>query len=505
MMSVENLTYSQTLSQLLQGLVDVTSQDDVKVTGMTSDSRLVNTGDLFIAYKNPDIMAYVQSAIDADASAVVIESEQLPDIPRYSVPVIALPQLCAQAGLIAAKFFGHPSHDMNVIGITGTNGKTTVSYLIAQALDIKNQGKSGLLGTLGYGPFNNISKGPNTTPEAVTLQNTFANLQRNKIEAVAMEVSSHGLEEYRVAGVEFDIAVFTNLSRDHLDYHQTMENYAESKRRLFSDYLIKKAVINLDDDFGRELIEEFQNKIELVGYTLKPVSHNQLPVVSVNIISSNASGMTLKVNSPWGEGTLTSGLIGQFNASNLLASLSALCMSGMSFVEALSALSKCSSVPGRMESFRQEGKPVIIVDYAHSPDALKQVLTDLRSQSSGKLVCVFGCGGDRDQGKRVEMGGIAEALADHIFLTNDNPRHESAEAIIEDIISGIKDHSCFTKELDRRYAIMAAIDSASSNDVVLIAGKGHEDYQEVAGVRHPFSDRLIVQEILKQQNSGSAG
>jgi UDP-N-acetylmuramoyl-L-alanyl-D-glutamate--2,6-diaminopimelate ligase len=284
-----------------------------------------------------------------------------------------------------------------------------------------------------------------------------------------------------------------------------MENYAESKRRLFSDYSIKKAVINLDDDFGRELIAEFQNKIELVGYTLKPVSQNQIPVVSANIISSNASGMTLEVNSPWGEGTLTSGLIGQFNASNLLASLSALCLSGMPFAEALSALSKCSSVPGRMESFRQEGKPVVIVDYAHSPDALKQVLIDLKSQSSGKLVCVFGCGGDRDQGKRAEMGGIAEALADHIFLTNDNPRHESAEAIIEDIISGIKNHSCFTKELDRRNAIMAAIDSASSNDVVLIAGKGHEDYQEISGVRHPFSDRLIVQEILNLQKSGSAG
>ena len=505
MMSVENLTYSQTLSQLLQGLVDVASQDDVKVTGMTADSRLVNTGDLFIAYKNSDIMTYVQSAIDAGASAIVIESDQLPDIPKYSVPVIALPQLRAQAGLIATKFFGHPSHDMNVIAITGTNGKTTVSYLIAQALDIRSPGKSGLLGTLGYGPFNDICQGPNTTPEAVTLQNTFANLQQENIDVVAMEVSSHGLEEYRVSGVEFDIAVFTNLSRDHLDYHQTMENYAESKRRLFSDYSIKKAVINLDDDFGRELIEEFQNKIELVGYTLKSVSKNQLPVVSANIISSNASGMTLQVSSPWGEGTLISGLIGQFNASNLLASLSALCVSGIPFTEALSALSKCSNVPGRMESFRQEGKPVVIVDYAHSPDALQQVLMDLQSQSSGKLVCVFGCGGDRDQGKRAEMGGIAEAHADHIFLTNDNPRHESAEAIIEDIISGIKDHSRFTKELDRRNAIMAAINSASSNDVVLIAGKGHEDYQEIAGVRHPFSDRLIVQEILNQQNSGSAG
>ena len=342
-MSVENLTYSQTLSQLLQDLVDVANQDDVKITGMTADSRLVKTGDLFIAYKNPDIMAYVKSAIDAGASAVVIESDQLPDIPKYSVPVIALPQLCAQAGLIAAKFFGHPSHDMNVIGITGTNGKTTVSYLIAQAIDIRSPGKSGLLGTLGYGPFNNICKGPNTTPEAVMLQNTFANLQQEKIDTVTLEVSSHGLEEYRVTGVEFDIAVFTNLSRDHLDYHQTMENYAESKRRLFSDYSIKKAVINLDDDFGRELIAEFQNKIELVGYTLKPVSQNQIPVVSANIVSSNASGMTLQVNSPWGEGTLTSGLVGQFNASNLLASLSALCLSGMPFVEALSALSKCSS------------------------------------------------------------------------------------------------------------------------------------------------------------------
>jgi UDP-N-acetylmuramoyl-L-alanyl-D-glutamate--2,6-diaminopimelate ligase len=501
MMSVEKLTYSQTLSQLLHGLADVASQDDVKVTGLTVDSRTVNKGDLFIAYKNTDIMVYVKSAIDAGASAVVIEREQLPDIPKYNVPVIALSQLRAQAGLIAARFYKQPSHDMKVIGVTGTNGKTTVSYLIAQALDIKNPGSSGLVGTLGYGPFNDICKGPNTTPEPVALQNTFANLQHEKIDTVAMEVSSHGLEEYRVSGVEFDIAVFTNLSRDHLDYHQTMENYAASKRRLFSDYLIRKAVINLDDAFGRELIEEFQNKIELVGYSLKTVSQHQIPVVSANIISSNASGMTLQVNSPWGEGTLNSGLIGEFNASNLLASLSALYLSAMPFTEALSALSKCSGIPGRMESFRHEGKPVVIVDYAHTPDALKQVLLDLQSQSSGKLICVFGCGGDRDQGKRAEMGGVAEAIADYIFLTNDNPRYESAEVIIEDIISGIKDHACFTKELDRRNAIMAAIDSASSNDVVLIAGKGHEDYQEIDGVRHPFSDRSIVQEILNDQKA----
>ncbi len=504
MMSVENLAYSQTLSQLLLGLVEVASQDDVQVTGIVSDSRMVNTGDLFVAYENSDVMAYVKSAIDSGASAVIVGSEQLPDIPKYSVPVIALPQLRAQAGLIAARFYRHPSHDMKVIGVTGTNGKTTVSYLIAQALDIKNPGKSGLVGTLGYGPFDDISKGPNTTPEPVTLQNTFANLQRDKIDVVAIEVSSHGLEEYRVTGVEFDIAVFTNLSRDHLDYHQTMKNYAESKRRLFSDYLIRKAVINLDDAFGRELIEEFKNKIELVGYTLKPDDQYDFPVVGANIISNNASGVTLEVNSPWGEGTLSSHLIGEFNASNLLASLTTLCLSDVSFTEALSTLSKCSSVPGRMESFRREGKPVVIVDYAHTPDALRQALQAMQYQSSGNLVCVFGCGGERDQGKRAEMGKVAEEFSDHIYLTNDNPRNESEEIIIEDIVSGIKDHSRITKELDRRNAIMMAIASASSNDVVLIAGKGHEDYQEIAGVRLPFSDRSIVKEILREYKCGSA-
>jgi UDP-N-acetylmuramoyl-L-alanyl-D-glutamate--2,6-diaminopimelate ligase len=505
MMSVENLTYSQTLNQLLQGLPDVLCQGDVQVTGITSDSRMVNKGDLFVAYRNTNVMAYVKSAIDSGASAVIVESEQLPDIPKHRVPVIALPQLRAQAGLIAARFFGHPSHNMNVVGVTGTNGKTTVSYLIAQALDNKYPGRSGLIGTLGYGPFNHISNGPNTTPEPVTIQNTLANLQQNKIDAVAMEISSHGLEQYRVTGVEFDIAVFTNLSRDHLDYHQTMENYAASKRRLFSDYLIRKAVINLDDAFGRELIEEFQDKIELAGYTLRPTSQNQFPVVSAYIVSNNTSGMTLEVNSPWGKGTLTSGLIGEFNASNLLASLSTLCLSDVSFTDAISSLSKCSSIPGRMESFRQKEAPVVIVDYAHTPDALRQALQALQDQSSGNLICVFGCGGERDQGKRTEMGKVAEEFSDHIYLTNDNPRHESAEAIVEDIISGIKDRSRITKELDRRCAIMMAIDSASSNDVVLIAGKGHEEYQEIAGVRFALSDRLIVQEILHKYESGNAG
>lgn len=503
MMTVENLTYGQTLSQLLQGLLPLSNQDDVKVTGITSDSRKVNTGDLFIAYKNSAVMDYVESAIDSGASAVVAEVDQLPDIPKYNVPVISLPQLTAQAGLIAARFFGHPTHDMNVIGITGTNGKTTVSYLIAQASSLIGLGKSGLIGTLGYGPFDQISKGPNTTPEPVTLQNIFANMYQDGVDLVAMEVSSHGLDQYRITGVEFDIAVFTNLSRDHLDYHQTMESYAESKRRLFSDYLIRKAVFNLDDEYGHKLADEFQNKMQLVGYTLASGRQYDFPVVSANVVSNKPAGLTLDVSSPWGKGLLQSDLIGDFNASNLLASLSALCMAGVSFSDALSNLSKCSSIPGRMEYFRQEGMPLVIVDYAHSPEALRQALRALQSQTSGKLICVFGCGGQRDKGKRAEMGQIAETYADHIFLTNDNPRDEDAETIIEDIIGGIKDQSRVIKELDRRKAIRLAIHSASEDDVLLIAGKGHEDYQEIAGVRYPLSDRSIVKQVLGEPESGN--
>ncbi|MCK5433415.1 MAG: UDP-N-acetylmuramoyl-L-alanyl-D-glutamate--2,6-diaminopimelate ligase [Gammaproteobacteria bacterium] len=505
MMSVDTITTPQTLSQLLQGLSNISSQHDVKVTGISSDSRKVKPGDLFFAYNDSGFMNYVKSAIESGASAVVLELEQTPDIPKYSVPVIALPQLRAQAGLIAARFFKNPSHDMNVIGVTGTNGKTTVSYLIAQAFNYERQGKSGLIGTLGCGPFDQLSTGPNTTPEPVALQNTFAELREEGIDVVAMEVSSHGLDQYRVSGVEFDIAVFTNLSRDHLDYHQTMENYAESKRRLFSDYLIKQAVINIDDAFGRELIEEFQHKIELVGYTLKAGGQFDFPVVAGNIVSNDATGLTLEIDSPFGNGTLTSPLMGEFNASNLLASLSALCLSGIAFQDAVSILSICSGAPGRMESFRREGKPLVIVDYSHTPDALKHSLHVLKSRSSGKLVCVFGCGGQRDQGKRAEMGQVAEAIADHIFLTNDNPRNEPAETIIEDIVSGIKDHSRLTKEPDRRTAITLAIHSVSSNDVVLIAGKGHEDYQEIAGVRIPLSDRSIVEEVLDELNNGNNG
>ncbi len=510
MMSADEITTSQTLAQLLRGLANISIRHDVQVTGISSDSRSVKPGNLFIAYNNPGCMNYVKSAIEAGAGAVVLELESPPDIPKYNVPVIAVPRLRAQAGLIAARYFGHPSHDMNVIGVTGTNGKTTVSYLVAQAFDHQRHGKSGLIGTLGHGSFGQLSKGLNTTPEVVALQNIFGQLNKQGIDVVAMEVSSHGLDQYRVTGVEFDIAVFTNLGRDHFDYHHTMENYSRSKRRLFSDYLVKKAVINIDDVFGRELIEDFQHEMELVGYTLNASNDDYgFPVLVGSVISGNAAGnvmgMTLKINSPFGSGTLTSPLIGEFNASNLLASLATLCLSGIPFEDAVSTLSICTSPPGRMESFHREGKPLVIVDYAHTPDALAQALHTLVSQSSGKLFCVFGCGGQRDRGKRAEMGKVAGTLADHIFITNDNPRYEAPGIIIQDIVSGIKDHARLTQEPDRRTAITLAIHSASGNDAVLIAGKGHEDYQEIAGARMDFSDRAVVEEVLHKLENGNGG
>lgn len=496
-MSPEDLVFPKTLGSLLPDSACIAREADVSVMGIASDSRLLKEGDLFIAYKDPNIDTYIASAIESHVNAIIVEAERSPDNSKYNIPVIASPQLRTQAGSIAAQFYDYPTRDINVIGVTGTNGKTTVSYLIAQAFELYSQGSSGFIGTLGYGPVMAIHQSANTTPEPVTLQRVFADLKQQGINTVVIEVSSHGLDQHRVAGVEFDMAIFTNLSRDHLDYHQTMKNYAQSKRRLFSDYSVKKAVINFDDEYGIDLTDEFHQQMDIIGYTLEPNKQYQSPVVKAKIISDDGLCMKLDIDSPWGKGVLTSSLTGSFNASNLLASLSALCLSGISFSNALLKLSQCLSAPGRMECFRQENMPLIVIDYAHTPDSLKQVLQTIRCQLSGRLVCVFGCGGQRDNGKRAEMGRIAEQYADQIFLTNDNPRNESPQAIIADIAKGITDHQCLIKDTNRREAIAAAIWSASPDDTVLIAGKGHEDYQEIAGVKIPLSDRLVVKEILK--------
>ena len=496
MISLPNPPLPKTLSELLQELSKQTQQYDKKITGICSDSRKVTQGDLFVAYQCPDSIAHIKAAIALGASAVIMEAMEILDFPQYNVPIIAFPQLRKQAGLIAANTLGHPSHNMFVIGVTGTNGKSTVGYLVAQAFSLIEKKPSGLIGTLGYGTFDALTQMQNTTPEAVTLQNILAQFKQQNMQTATMEVSSHGLDQYRVEGVEFDVAVFTNLSCEHLDYHKTMDNYMASKRKLFDCDSLSKVVINLDDPYGIKLFKELQGTIQVIGYTVQPDTQYDCLKISAKI-SDDHNGVTrIQIVSPWGDGTLVTHIPGLFNVENMLAALAVLCLSDIEFLDALTALSKCSLPPGRMEFCQRKGYPTVVIDYAHTPDALKKVLGTLRPLPKDDLICVFGCGGERDVGKRAEMGKIAEVLADYVVLTSDNPRNESPIAIINDIMSQITDKAQVTQEIDRYYAIAKAIQSATKNDLVLIAGKGNEDYQEIGGKKIPFSDHDVVKSIL---------
>lgn len=499
MMPTGHSIYSHTLSALLHDFTDTNNLQDVKVTGITSDSRMVKTDDLFIAYPHANALNHINMAIEQGASAVAFQITQSEDIPKYTVPIVALPQLQVQAGLIASRFFDHPTDNLNVIGVTGTNGKTTVSHLITHALEQHNPGKNSVIGTLGYGHLNDLAKSPNTTPDAITLHSILAEFCQQEIDTVTMEVSSHGLDQHRVSGVEFDIAVFTNLSRDHLDYHKNMDAYMESKRRLFNEHIVNHAVINCDDAYGIQLCKQLPQKMEIVAYTLNADKHYDYPTITAQT-SYNHNGLTLEIDSPWGNGVLHSDMMGRFNAENLLASLAVLCLSDIEFTNALGSLSKAPYLAGRMEFLRHSGKPTVVIDYAHTPDSLKQILQSLRAQSPAKLICIFGCGGQRDKGKRAEMGRVAERFADQVVLTNDNPRYEAPQTIIEDITKGIKNHNLVTQEMDRKHAITMTIHAASKDDLILVAGKGHEDYQEVDGVKIPFNDSTIVKETIYQSN-----
>ncbi len=406
-----------------------------------------------------------------------------------------------RTGVIASRYFGDPSSDMTVIGITGTNGKTSVSYTLAQALSSDNK-QCGLIGTLGYGTVNELNDSLTTTPDPVTLHHLLADMQDKCISDIVMEVSSHALDQHRIAGINFDLGIFTNLSRDHLDYHNDIESYANTKRRFFTDYSIHKVVINIDDEVGDSILNNLDESVEVVAYTLvedlTDINHLKFPIVAGKINIHSTNGMTLDLKTPWGEGRLETKLLGEFNAYNLLACIATLCMLKMPFKEAVRCLSLCKSVPGRMECFREEKQPLIVVDYAHTPDALAHALKTLKNNCEGKLFCVFGCGGDRDKGKRILMGKVAQQYADEIILTNDNPRNEDPDIIIEDILSGINNENLVTVETDREAAINNAIHAAKENDIVLIAGKGHEGYQEIKGIRHDYSDQSVISRILER-------
>lgn len=502
MMALGKLTNEMTLSHLLDGLVNIDAADERSLVKVEIDSRKIQYGDLFLALKGERTNGaqYIEDAISAGACAVLVDAELSVERNTYSVPVITVENLSAKVGLIADRFYQHPSATMNVIGITGTNGKTSTTHFISQAMTAEKSNSVGVIGTLGIGTPGNMQTSLNTTPDALTIHRTMHTMRTDGLENIVMEVSSHALEQARVAGVSFDIGVFTNLSREHLDYHGDMESYAEAKRQLFLTESLHSAVVNIDDEYGRQLVNDLKDKLKLITYGVSKLSNTGNTQNHVcGVIRDNSIGkLSIDVESPWGKGNITCKLTGSFNAGNLLASLSVLCLSGMEFENVLELLSGMEAVPGRMECFIKNTMPWVIVDYAHTPDALQKSLASLRDITSGKLICVVGCGGDRDQGKRPMMGKLAETYADQVFLTNDNPRNENPETIISQILAGIEQKNSVIVIPDRAVAISKAIETASEKDVVLVAGKGHETYQEIAGVRSPFSDRQLVRNLLEQ-------
>jgi UDP-N-acetylmuramoyl-L-alanyl-D-glutamate--2,6-diaminopimelate ligase len=409
-------------------------------------------------------------------------------------------------GYIAAKFYDNPSKHYPVIGITGTNGKTSCSHFIAQILDSVKK-PCAVIGTLGNGFLKNLEYSVNTTPHALLLQQLLAKY-RDKASAISMEVTSIALEQKRTAGTHFDTVIFTNLSRDHLDYHGDMANYWQEKKSLFLEYPWKHAVINLDDEHGLKLYSELSTKNSIIGFTTtsrqeidKFASLHKLPnkLITTEHLSYNDSGIHAFIKTPWGEGQLHCSLFGQFNLSNVLASIAAVCLQGVPFVHVMDAVNNLKTVPGRMITLKKSAAtPLVIIDFAHTPDALSKVLQAVRAHCRGKIWCVFGCGGDRDRGKRPLMAATAEQYSDNIIITRDNPRTEDVQQIFADMLSGFKKPDLITIEIDRKKAIESAIEKAVSDDIVVIAGKGHEAVLIIQNQFLPFSDEKVAQDFLQQ-------
>ena len=467
---------------------------------ITADSREVRAGDAFAAFPGGrvDGRAFIADAIVRGASTVLWEAARFTWRRDWNVANHPVEGLQHKLGYIADFIFGSPSEAMWMVGVTGTNGKTTCAHAIAQCLDACGQ-RAAVLGTIGNGLVRELKPATHTTPDAAALHETLAELRNAGARAVAMEVSSHGLDQGRVNGVAYDVALFTNLSRDHLDYHGTMAAYGAAKARLFAWPGLHASIVNRDDAFGQSLADSIRTrgaKVLTYGFGGADISGSNL--------RATPEGVTFGVSTPWGRAEVASRLVGAFNASNLLGVLGVLLVSGTGLDAAVSALADVVPPHGRMQRFGGAGDPLVVVDYAHTPDALEKALTALRpvTPKGRELVCVFGCGGDRDPGKRPQMGRIAAQLADRIVVTNDNPRTEDPSAIAEAILRGIREtpNRRWALELDRATAITGAIHKASAGDVVLVAGKGHETYQEKNGIREHFSDAEVVEAALAKRS-----
>lgn len=451
------------------------------IEAITNNSREVTHNTLFLAFPGAHVDArqFIANAISQGASAVLYENKDGFHYDHDSIPCIGMADLKNKQALIAARFYDFPGKKIPVIGVTGTNGKTSVTQFIAQLLD-----KTAVIGTLGYGFFGALKKLPNTTPDGLQLQKILFELVSAGAKAIAMEVSSHGLVENRVAEINFQTAVFTNLTQDHLDFHGTMAHYQAAKELLFQMPGLKNAVINIDDLAGKYFAEKYQHTLNVVRYS----KHNHDADVFVLSKTQCPTGFDVVVQTPQGKHAFQLPLIGEFNIDNSLAVIGVLLLSHCDQI--WQRISTIVAVPGRMQFFKTEHSPSVIIDYAHTPDALEKALQSVRAHCLGKLFCIFGCGGNRDKTKRPKMGAIASRYADTVVITNDNPRDEDANIIAAEVASGIDGK--YDIELDRALAIKKTLEKANKNDWVLIAGKGHETDQIIGKKTLHHSDAECV-------------
>ncbi|GAA0200259.1 UDP-N-acetylmuramoyl-L-alanyl-D-glutamate--2,6-diaminopimelate ligase [Kangiella japonica] len=501
----------QALSKILKKVISKEQLGDlaaVEIRSVSLDSRLITDGALFIAYPGveTDGRGYMSQAVKAGAAVIVAEKdglEQFADIDSdissfEGVPLVAVRDLVQASGDIAARFYGNPTRKMSVTGITGTNGKTSCCYLLAQALEFLNY-PTLMLSTIGNGNPTALKATTNTTPDPVSLQRICAEYLQQKNHYMTMEVSSHGLQQGRINGVEFSIALFTNLSVDHLDYHGDMESYFLAKRELFLKKDLKAAVINADDEYGRRLLLDDSIKCKKVAYsqTGKKAELNVENWITSDHVELSLNGLKADLHTPWGNAKLHSELLGQFNLSNLMAVAGALgAMLGDSN-KWIVALNSARSVPGRMHQFNAKDKATVVVDYAHTPDALEKAIQALKAHcDEGEVWTIFGCGGDRDNSKRAIMGKVAESTADKVIITDDNPRTEEREAIVDMIRQGMVNQE--TPYISSRFeAIKYALDHAKPQDMILVAGKGHEDYQVIGNEKIDYSDLESVKALME--------
>lgn len=481
---------------LAELIPEAATAPDVIVSGLVQDSRMVRPGDAFFAIAGFGAhgLGFVDQARAAGAAAILFEPPAPQELP-VPADAIAVPGLRARMGRIADQFHGQPSRAMDMVGVTGTNGKTSTVQLLAQAWELCGA-RSGSIGTLGAGLYGKTVVTGFTTPLVLQMHELLADLRDAGAQVLAMEVSSHALDQGRVDAVHFDVAVFTNLTRDHLDYHGDMAGYGAAKAKLFAREGLRVAVVNLDDEFGRSLVATLPATLRLVGLSSRGAP---AATVSAQDLSLDVTGIGFDLLVEGQRHAVRSRLLGRFNVDNLLAVAGSLYAMGEAPARIAAVLSQLQPIHGRMNRLGGEGgKPLVVIDYAHTPDALEQALASLRGHAPTRLVCVFGCGGERDKGKRPQMAASAQRLADRVIVTDDNPRGEDGDAIVADILAGFQDPGAVRVQRDRALAIAMAIGEAGPGDIVLIAGKGHEPYQEIAGVRHAFDDTAVAAACLER-------